>query len=45
MGYTHTTEQVILKVESNTTGLLNDPEDLKFNQFVYPAQFQLAMLP
>jgi hypothetical protein len=36
---------VILQVKGNTTGLLNHAEDLKFNQYVYTVQFQLAMLP
>ena len=27
--YTHTTKQVVLQLESDTAGLLNDTEDLK----------------
>lgn len=42
--YTHTTEQVVLQVESNTTALLNNAEDLmQFNQYCHLASVQFVI--
>lgn len=43
--YTHTTEQVVLQVEGDAAGLLNDTENLGYNEYMEDVFDQLFNLP
>ena len=43
--YTHTTEQVVLQVEGDAAGLLNDTENLRHDEYMEDVFDQLFNLP